>query len=79
MEKIVRQTEFYFGRSGKRKEIEEVKKERKSKKSCIFEARSSKTFRLELPNQKNLRFIESKFLDWVKQTTLYISKKNYLK
>ena len=32
-------------------------------KSDVFEARSPKTFRLELPNQKSLRFFESRLLD----------------
>lgn len=46
-------------------------------KQDVFEARSPKTFRLELPNYKNLRFIESKFFDLIKQSILSISKNNY--
>ena len=47
-------------------------------KSDVFEARSPKTFRLELPNQKSLRFFESKILDLMKQSILSISENNYL-
>jgi hypothetical protein len=46
-------------------------------KSDVFEARGPKTFRLEIPNQKSLRFFESKILDFMKQSILSISKNSY--
>lgn len=46
-------------------------------KSDVFETRGSNTFRLELPNQKSLRFFESKILDLMKQSILSISENNY--
>ena len=47
-------------------------------KSDVFEARCSNTFRLEIPNQKSLRFFEFRVLDFMKQSILSISKNNYL-
>jgi len=47
-------------------------------KSDVFEAMSTKTFRLELPNPKSLWFLESKFLDLMKQSILSISKNSCL-